>query len=362
MKTKRFASNLAGLASRSATPANPSTAFAPAPPDLSEPPAATQSQAVTAPPSTALRVPTSPPPRPISAVGDLVSHGAQTMTEREIIQSVDPKRCRPWKYHDRKESNCTPAKLQSLVESIRTEKQKRPALARKLVGDPNFDYELIYGVRRQRACMLLKIHLKIVVKDLSNAQASVEMHIENKEREDVSPMERAITWALQLRDKVFATQEMLAQALNVSQSLVSQAVSAAGILEIQAIGRLFPVPENVPVLPAFKLSKQLKNEKCEAAIVKAANHLYERERHLALKPGAILAQLRLAPERSTQYSGESPLPSIVDKEVNVGANGRMKIKRNAGGKVTLVLPQGIQKEETDNLLSAVKQAIDLLTS
>ena len=348
-RQSRFQRNLGGLASGAATsspnpPSDPSTPSRPV-----QPPASTAAGKATAVSS-----------RPATAIGDLVSQGAPAMTEREIHVSVDPAKCRPWKYHDRKESNLTLVKLQSLIDSIRTEKQKRPALARRLTGDPQYEYELIYGVRRQRACGHLKIHLKIVVKELTDQQAAVEMEIENREREDITAMERAMSWARQLKDKLFPTQEKLAEAMGLSQPRISQAVSAASILEIEAIARLFREPADIPVKRAVALSIQLQNEKRREAIVKAANHLYERKRHLILKCGSILAQLSQAPERSTQDAEDGPRFSVVEKEVNFGTDRRMKVKRNARGKVTFTFPQGFQKDEADKALTAVKQGIEAL--
>ena len=73
------------------------------------------------------------------------------MAERTNVLSVDPKRCRPWKYHNRTNAWYTKDRCQDLIESIVKDGQLEPALARKLSGDPEFEFELIYGMRRRFA-------------------------------------------------------------------------------------------------------------------------------------------------------------------------------------------------------------------
>ena len=71
---------------------------------------------------------------------------------RETILSVDPKRCRAWRYHNRTSAWYTRERCEDLIQSIPKDGQQEPALARKLSADPEHDYELIYGMRRRYAC------------------------------------------------------------------------------------------------------------------------------------------------------------------------------------------------------------------
>lgn len=98
---------------------------------------------------------------------------------------------RPWKYHNRTEAWYTRERCQDLIESIAKDEQQEPALARKISGDPAFDYELIYGMRRRYACEVLNKKLKLRVIEADDACAAVLMHIKNADRQDITPMERA---------------------------------------------------------------------------------------------------------------------------------------------------------------------------
>src|ERR1700733_4973036 len=78
--------------------------------------------------------------RPVMAAAEMALTGRVIPAlERENIFSVDPKRCRPWKYHNRTEGWYTRERCQDLIESITKDEQQEPALARKVTGDANFD-------------------------------------------------------------------------------------------------------------------------------------------------------------------------------------------------------------------------------
>jgi len=88
---------------------------------------------------------------------------------RETILSVDPKRCRGWKYHNRTAAWYTRERCEDLIQSIPKDGQQEPALARRVVGDSDFDYEIIYGMRRRYACEATNHKLKIRVVEIPDS-------------------------------------------------------------------------------------------------------------------------------------------------------------------------------------------------
>src|ERR1700693_4707295 len=93
------------------------------------------------------------PGRPVLAVAELALTGrVAPPLERENIFLVDPKRVRPWQYHNRTAAWYTRDRCQDLVDSIAKDGQQEPAVARRLTGEPAFEYELVYGMRRRFAC------------------------------------------------------------------------------------------------------------------------------------------------------------------------------------------------------------------
>src|SRR3974390_1134361 len=118
--------------------------------------------------------------RPVLPAAEIALTGRKLPgLERESIFAVDPKRCRPWKFHNRTEAWYTRERCQDLIDSVARDGQQEPALARKVEGDPAADYELIYGMRRRFACEFNNAKLRIRVIEADDARAAILMHIEN---------------------------------------------------------------------------------------------------------------------------------------------------------------------------------------
>ena len=133
------------------------------------------------------------PTRPVVPAAELALTGRTSpMAERTNIFSVDPARCRPWKFHDRTAVWYTKERCQDLIDSVVKDGQLEPALGRRVVGDPNFDYELVYGMRRRFAAEFTHTKLKLRVTEADDAKAAILMHAENANRKDITAMERAL--------------------------------------------------------------------------------------------------------------------------------------------------------------------------
>ncbi|MCI2285926.1 ParB N-terminal domain-containing protein [Colwellia sp. MSW7] len=65
-----------------------------------------------------------------------------TKARRIAIISVDPRVCRPWAVHDRDAVWFTEERSKTLLDSIKANGQKNPALARK-ISDSDYEYEII---------------------------------------------------------------------------------------------------------------------------------------------------------------------------------------------------------------------------
>src|SRR5271169_3912816 len=90
----------------------------------------------------------SSPTGPRAPAAELALTGRTSpMAERTNVFSVDPRRCRPWKFHNRTTGSWyTKEGCQDLIDSMPRDGQMEPALGRRLANDPDFDFELIYGL------------------------------------------------------------------------------------------------------------------------------------------------------------------------------------------------------------------------
>ena len=278
-----------------------------------------------------------------------LSGRAMPALERENILSVDPRRCRPWKFHNRTDAWYTRERCQDLIESIVKDGQLEPALARKVAGDPDHDFELIFGMRRRFACEATGQKLRIRVVEADDARAAVLMHIENADRQDITPMERAISFLAQAEGKVFASQDAMAEALGVSKGQVAKMIKAAGLLKHPAVAALFPDRSAVPVEAAYKLAALIERPGARDVVLKSAQTLGQKGG--AAKPAAaVLALLTSSLERRTGYE-------VLKREYNVGAAGRVQVTRNEKGKVTLAFRSGLKASDREAVLAAMEKIL-----
>lgn len=290
------------------------------------------------------------PARPSMPAAELALNGRSAQTfERENILSVDPKRCRPWTYHNRTDAWYTKERCQDLIESIAKDGQLEPALARKLTGDANFDFELIYGMRRRYAAEYTHNKLKVRLTDAADAKAAVLMHIENADRKDITAMERAISFQQQLEAKIFATQDAMAEAFSLSKGQVAKSLKAAQLLKQTTIAQLLPDKSAVPVEAAYQLAVLMDRPGAKDVVLKAAQNLLAKGEG-GRTPAATLKTLAASLNRSRHLEP-------IKRDYHVGPSTRMTLNRNGKGKVTLAFSKGLRAADRDGLLVAIEQLL-----
>ena len=285
--------------------------------------------------------------RPILPSAELALAGrAASELQRENVYLVDPKRVKPWAHHNRSAVWYTRERCQDLIDSIAKDEQQEPVLARKLKGDPNFDFELIYGMRRRFACEAIGRKLKLRVVEADDVRAAVLMHVENADRQDITPMERALSFQALIDGKVFTAQDALAEAMNLSKGQVSKMLKAAGLLRQGTIGALFADSSTVPVEQAYKLAALMDRPGAKEVILQAAKNLSRDGQGRG--SSEVLRVLIGSLDRSKKFE-------TLQKQYNVGTVGRVMVSRNAKGKVTLAFAQGLKGVEKQDVLQAVEE-------
>jgi ParB/RepB/Spo0J family partition protein len=289
------------------------------------------------------------PARPVLPAAEIALTGRKLPAlERESIFAVDPRRCRPWKYHNRTESWYTRERCQDLIDSIARDGQQEPALARRVEGDAAVDYELIYGMRRRFACEFNNAKLRIRVVEADDARAAVLMHIENADRKDITPMERAVSFLTQVEAKIFPTQDAMAEAFGVSKGQVAKMIKAAQLLKQGAVAQLFTDRSVVPVEQAYKLQSLMERAGAKEIVLQAAHNLARRGE--GRDASAVLRHLLTSLDRSRHFE---PLR----REYNVGTAGRVIVTRNLRGKVTLAFPKGLRASDVEAARAALDQIL-----
>ncbi len=208
---------------------------------------------------------------------------------------VEPSDCRPWKFHNRDNIWMSVDKCQDLISSIRKNGQKVPIFARKLENDADGKHwEIIAGRRRWFACNHLGIKVRIKATDANDRECAILMNLENKDRNDISEFEDAISFKQQLEANLFDSQDEMAKALDLKKSKLSKMLSAAKIIEYREIINLFRDITLLKINPVYTLVLLLeKNTTNKELIINKARQLNDviSSRKSPIKTNVIINEL-----------------------------------------------------------------------
>lgn len=147
---------------------------------------------------------------------------------------VDPERCRPWRMHNRDIDHLTEDSCRDLIDSfLSAKKQRIPAIVRRLKDDPDFDYEIIAGVRRWWTVKWLRAHhhpefeYLVTVQNVTDEEAFRISDVENRSRKDISDWERAKEYTIALAEFYEGSQSQMAEHLKLSKSWLSRLLDVA---------------------------------------------------------------------------------------------------------------------------------------
>ena len=141
---------------------------------------------------------------------------------RGDLALIDPFSCCMWEGHDRLPDLLNEEACREVINSMARDGQRHPVLARQAKRMTGVQYELIYGARRLFAARQLNMKLLACVREIDDAQAFVEMDIENRLRRDISPYERGMAFKAWLRAGYFRSQDEIAKTLGLSKTRISR--------------------------------------------------------------------------------------------------------------------------------------------
>ena len=146
---------------------------------------------------------------------------------------LDPAAIRPSVWANRHAKSFETGEFRSLVEDIRVAGGNVQAI--KVRRAPERDgtaYEVVFGLRRHRACLELGIPVLATIVEADDATLFAEMDRENRLRADLSPYEQGVQYKLALERKLWPSARKMAEALGVSPGLISQALVLADLPQV----------------------------------------------------------------------------------------------------------------------------------
>lgn len=134
------------------------------------------------------------------------------------LRAVATELLRPGRFQPRR--NFDDANLQALAESVRAQGILQPILVRRH-PDNSGAYEILAGERRWRAAQAAQLHeVPVIVREMSDREASEVALVENIQRQDLNAIEEGQGYK-RLIDEFGHTQDALAQSLGKSRSHIA---------------------------------------------------------------------------------------------------------------------------------------------
>lgn len=287
---------------------------------------------------------------PVIPAADAVT-GADTSIKKNLpIKEINPARCKPWPHHNRNLLWLTPERCETLIDAIKKDGQKQLGLVRRIEGDPNYDYEIIYGVRRWYSCSQIEGRkFRAEVTNADDLTCARLMHQENEQSEDITEFEKACAFKEQIESGVFESQAQLADELNVSKPLVSRLMRAARILDYSDVYDLLkPQLLDVSIRGASNLVECLEDESKKGRVLKKAKALKDSSDSVGVAK-IIKLLLKSAEEGS---KGEEKAYLTHGKKVLVS------VKRSPTGKLSITIDPAIHKHHGENAEKVAKECLE----
>lgn len=245
---------------------------------------------------------------------------------------VDPARCRPWRLHNRDLDHLTEESCQDLIDAfLSAKKQRIPAIVRRLRDDPDYDFEIVAGVRRWWTVQWLREHhhpefeYLVTIQNVSDEEAFRVSDIENRSRKDISDWERAKEYSRALEEFYSSNQSEMAEHLKISRSWLSRLLDVARLPS--EIVSAFPDTHGITVRIARDIKPLTSDKRTLDLMVTESRTIVSEREDLGLALPAPEVAKRLI--RSTVAPAKS---SGTEKEVK-GAGGKVLLRysKSRGG-------------------------------
>ena len=294
-----------------------------------------------------------------AALARIASGAVRTITQL----ALDPARVRVWPGNARAYDRLSENNCRELIDSIIAEGgQKVPAVLRRIINDPRYEYEVIAGTRRHFSISWLRAHnypemMFIGVVHVLDDEAAFRLaDIENRARKDVSDIERARNYEAALTSYYGGRQARMAECLRISKGWLSKMLSVSTIPDtvlaafddeaVVSLAALYPVAARLSDADAARAIAE------EAATIAAAQAARRCAGHDAIASFEVISRLKSAGisprHRSQPYKAESRHGRAM---VSVTASNR------SGVTLHLHSGSGAQREE---VVQAVARALEWL--
>jgi len=275
-------------------------------------------------------------------------------TVADRTEWVDPERCRPWRMHNRDLDHLNEDSCRDLIDSfLSAKKQRIPAIVRRLKDDPNFDFEIIAGVRRWWTVKWLRAHnhpefeYLVTIQSVTDEEAFRVSDVENRSRKDISDWERAKEYTVALAEFYEGSQSQMAEHLNLSKSWLSRLLDVARLPE--PVVAAFSDTHDITVRVARDIKPLTGDPKALAKMREEAERIEEERSQKGLKLSG--------PEVAKRLVKATVAPAVkaaAEKEIT-GKGGKVILRytKARGGGLTIKVPPKAEASPAE-LLKAIE--------
>lgn len=234
-----------------------------------------------------------------------------------IAKRLDPKLVKQSLWANRNEASFENQDFKDLVIEIESSGGNvQPIKVRPIAGSSPQMYEIVFGHRRHRACLMLEIPVLAMIESLDDKALFVEMDRENRQRADLTVFEQGVMYQRALDTKVFAKAADIARASGVSDGNLSTALNLLKLPE--EVLRSFQSPLDIRFKWATQLIK-LNKESPGILLARAKDVIALRNTDATVNADMVF-QLLTKPSENRNSAGS------IDRSISVNGTAVASIK------------------------------------
>lgn len=274
----------------------------------------------------------------------------------ESVTKLNTASCGPWPLHNRDSSWFSGLHADTLQRSIKKYGQQHPGLVRKSPAS-EIQYEVIAGARRWAACAALGVtfEARVLPDDIPDAVCVGLMEDENEQSQNITEIERALSYRKMIDSQVFPNMKSLGDELGVSKQYLSRIIKAASVFDTPWLAdMLSPIKTSLSTANCMALLRASKSHGAEGRMTRAYGEIDADARR---DSAAVVKRLLVSVERRQRVRKSVLLRSGKKKAAESVLDDKGKLVVNIDttalkGEQIAALMQALQKQLNEIHLDA----------